>query len=135
MVYIVCIMKTFKHNVLIGQKLWTEHSGEDVSVINLAADGLLVLPAALLSALDGFDAEAGPASGTRGLTSGAGGFLFILEQLHEQFKLWTAGRLFTDATKERCITLAVLHTQGFFSLYSIHADPYCTKPNKAQPQL
>lgn len=66
-------------------------------LINLAADGLLMLPAALLSALVGLDAEAGPASGAGGLTGGAGGFLLILEQLHEQFKLWSTGRLFRAA--------------------------------------
>lgn len=102
-------------------------------VINLAADGLLVLPAALFSALVGFDAEAGPASGAGGLTGGTGGFLLILEQLHEQLKLWSTGRLFRAAMTERRFTLAVLHTQGS-SLSSIHAD-HCTKPNKAQSQL
>lgn len=66
-------------------------------LINLAADGLLMLPAALLSALVGLDAEAGPASGAGGLTGGAGGFLLILEQLHQQFKLWSTGRLFRAA--------------------------------------
>lgn len=124
-------MQTFKHNDLKGQKLSTVGEG---GLIHLAADGLLVLPAALLSALVGFDAEAGAASGAGGLTGGTGGFLLILEQLHQQFKLWSTGRLFRDATTERCFTLAVLHTQGF-SLGSIHADPDCTKPNKAQSQL
>lgn len=57
-----------------------------------------MLPA-LLSALVGLDAEAGAASGAGGLTRGAGGFLLVLEQLHEQLKL--RGRqegLFIDAT-------------------------------------
>lgn len=60
---------------------------------NLAAHRLLVLLAALLSALFGLDAEAGPASGTGGLAAGAAGFLLVLEQLHQQVKLQTAGRL------------------------------------------
>lgn len=127
-------MQTFKHNDLIEQKLSTVGRGRGGRLINLAADGLLVLPAALLSALVGFDAEAGPASGAGGMAGGAGGFLLILEQLHEQFKLWSTGRLFRASMVERCLTLAVLHTQGF-SLSSIHADPNCTKPNKAQSQL
>ena len=41
-----------------------------------------MLLAALLSALVRFDAEAGPASGAGNLTSGAGSFLLILEELH-----------------------------------------------------
>lgn len=60
---------------------------------HLAAHRLLVLPAALLSALVGLDAEAGPASGAGGLAAGAAGFLLVLEQLHQQVKLQTAGRL------------------------------------------
>ena len=58
--------------------------------MNLAADSLLVLLAALLSALVRFDAEAGPASGAGNLTSGAGSFLLILEELHQQVKLGKA---------------------------------------------
>lgn len=54
---------------------------------NLAADGLLVLLAALVSALVRFDAQAGSTSGSGDLTSGAGGFLLILEQLHQQVEL------------------------------------------------
>lgn len=61
--------------------------------MNLAADGLLVLLAALLSALVGLNAETGPAPGAGGLASGAGGFLLILEQLHQQVKLGTAVHL------------------------------------------
>lgn len=65
----------------------------DEALTHLAAHRLLVLPAALLSALVGLDAEAGPASGAGGLTAGAAGFLLVLEQLHQQVKLQTAGRL------------------------------------------
>lgn len=61
--------------------------------MNLAADGLLVLLAALLSTLVGLNAETGPAPGARGLASGAGGFLLILEKLHQQVKLGTAVHL------------------------------------------
>ena len=57
---------------------------------NLAADGLLVLLAALLSALVRFDAEAGPATGSWDLTGGAGSFLLVMEQLHQQVELGTA---------------------------------------------
>lgn len=78
--------------------MWTEQSEEDL--MDLAADGLLVLPAALLSALVGFDAEAGPASGAGGVTCGAGGFLLVVEQLHKQFKLRTAGRLFIETINQ-----------------------------------
>lgn len=61
---------------------------------NLAADSLLVLLAALVSALRSrFDAEAGPASAASDLTSGAGGFPLVLEQLHQQVKLGTAAHL------------------------------------------
>lgn len=70
-----------------GTKTTQEHG------TNLAAHRLLVLPAALLSALVGLDAEAGPASGAGGLAAGAVGFLLVLEQLHQQVKLQTAGRL------------------------------------------
>lgn len=56
-------------------------------LIYLAAHGLLVLPAALLSALVGLDAEAGPASGAVGRTGGARDFLLVMEQLHKQLKL------------------------------------------------
>lgn len=49
-----------------------------------------MLLAALMFAFVGFDAEAGPASGTRGLTGGAGGFLLIMEELHQQVKLGIA---------------------------------------------
>lgn len=55
--------------------------------MNLAADGLLVILAALLSALVGLNAETGPAPSAGGLASGAGGLLLILEQLHQQVKL------------------------------------------------
>lgn len=61
--------------------------------INLTANGLLVLLAALLSALVGFDAEAGPASCPGDLTSGTGGFLLVLEELHQQVKLGTAAHI------------------------------------------
>lgn len=47
--------------------------------IHLAADRLLVLLAGFVSALVGFDAEASPASGARGLTCWAGGFFLVLE--------------------------------------------------------
>lgn len=59
--------------------------------VHLAAHGLLVLLAALLSALVWFDAEPGAASGAGGLARGAGGFLLVLEQLHQQVELGTAG--------------------------------------------
>lgn len=49
-----------------------------------------MLLAALLPALVGFDAEAGPASGAWDLTGGADGFLLVVEQLHQQVKLGTA---------------------------------------------
>lgn len=49
-----------------------------------------MLLAALMLAFIGFDAEAGPASGARGLTGGAGGFLLILEELDQQVKLGIA---------------------------------------------
>lgn len=68
-------------------------SVEKEALTNLAADRLLVLFAALLSALVGLDAEAGPAAGSGGLAAGAAGCLLILEQLHQQVKLQTAGRL------------------------------------------
>lgn len=67
--------------------------------MNLAADGLLVLPTALLSALVGLNAETGPTPGAGSLASGAGGFLLILEQLHQQVKLGTAVHL--QSQKER----------------------------------
>lgn len=76
--------------------LGTSGNGNKVkkeSGTNLAAHRLLVLLAALLSALVRLDAEAGPASGTRGVAAGAAGFLLVLEQLHQQVKLQTAGRL------------------------------------------
>lgn len=57
-----------------------------------------MLLAALLSALVRFDAEAGPASGAVGLTSGASGFLLVLEQLHQQVKLGTAVHLQSNRT-------------------------------------
>lgn len=60
---------------------------------NLAADGLLVLLAAFVSTLVGLDAQTGAAPGARGLAGGAGGFLLILEQLHQQVKLGTAAHL------------------------------------------
>lgn len=63
------------------------------AVTNLAAHRLLVLPAALLSALVRLDAEAGAASAAGGLAAGAAGFLLVPEQLHQQLKLQTAGRL------------------------------------------
>lgn len=58
--------------------------------MNLAADGLLVLLAAALAALDRFDAEAGPSSGAGALARGTDGFLPVLEQLHQQGELGTA---------------------------------------------
>lgn len=80
---------------------------------NLAAHRLLVLLAALLSALVGLDAEAGPASGTGGLAAGAAGFLLVLEQLHQQVKLQTAGRL--EALPRSCRNLLPLsRTTGSF---------------------
>lgn len=59
-------------------------------MINLAANCLLVVLAALFPALVGFDAEAGPAPCARDLTRGTGCFLLILKQLHQQVKLGTA---------------------------------------------
>lgn len=60
---------------------------------NLAADGLLVLLAAFVSTLVRLDAQSGTAPGAWGLAGGAGGFLLILEQLHQQVELETAARL------------------------------------------
>lgn len=61
--------------------------------IHLAANGLLVLLAALVAALVRFDAEAGPAPGASGLTRGTDGFLPVIKQLHQQVKLGKAARL------------------------------------------
>lgn len=60
---------------------------------DLTADGLLVLFAARVPALVGFDAEAGAASGSGDLTGGTRRFLLVLEQLHQQLKLKTAAHL------------------------------------------
>lgn len=76
--------------------------------LNLAANGLLVLLAALLSALVRFDAEAGPASCPGDLTSGTGGFLLVLEQLHQQVKLGTAVHIQSQTDQ----LAAAFHTAG-----------------------
>lgn len=77
-------------------------------MIHLAADCLLVVLAALFSALVRFDAEAGPAPGARDLTRGTGCFLLILKQLHQQVKLGTAALTQSNTTAEggirRCRT-------------------------------
>lgn len=92
-----------------GAGTWQNQSeNTEEKYINLAADCLLVLLAALLSALVRFDAEAGPASGAVGLTSGAGGFLLVLEQLHQQFKLGTAVHLQSQTEQ----LVAALDTAG-----------------------
>lgn len=57
---------------------------------NLAADSLLVLLAARITALVRFDTEAGSASCARDVTGRAGGFLLVLEQLHQEVKLGIA---------------------------------------------
>lgn len=67
-----------------------------------------MLLAALLSALVGFNAEAGPASGALDLTGGAGGFLLVLKQLHQQVKLGRAAH--SESQMEQL--MAALDTAG-----------------------
>lgn len=67
---------------------------------NLAADGLLVLLAAFVSTLVRLDAQTGAAPGARGLAGGAGGFLFVLEQLHQQVELETGATLQLQKKKQ-----------------------------------
>lgn len=76
--------------------------------IHLAANGLLVLLAALLSALVRFDAEAGPAPCPGDLTRGTGGFLLVLEELHQQVKLGTAVHIRSQTHQ----LVAAFHTAG-----------------------
>lgn len=66
---------------------------QENTVENLAADGLLVLLAAFVSTFAWLNAQTGATPGARGLAGGAGGLLFILEQLHQQVKLETAANL------------------------------------------
>lgn len=86
----------------------TRQTNSEEKGINLTADGLLVLLAALLSALVGFDAEAGPASRPGDLTSGTGGFLLVLEELHQQVKLGTAVHILSQTDR----LVAAFHTAG-----------------------
>lgn len=72
-------------------------------MINLAADCLLVVLAALFPALVRLDAEAGSAPGPRDLTSRTGCFLLILKQLHQQVKLGTAAVTQSNTTAEGSI--------------------------------
>lgn len=61
-----------------------------------------MLLAGFFPALVRFDAETGSASSTRDLTSGAGSFQLILEQLHQQVKLWKAPNTVRHSKSEGC---------------------------------
>ena len=67
-----------------------------------------MLLAALLSALVRFDAEAGSATSSWDLTSGAGSFLLVMEQLHQQVELQTAAHS-QSVTEQQ---MAAFHSAG-----------------------